>query len=144
MAMCPICELNYIKDNEEMCEVCKRERRKEETKKDNNKRDVEKYLLPFLRECPQETINKLTQKALSYEAFKLRYPLLVECQNINKEECQKEVAVGASSNYRYYIEPYYINGKYYHICSQLADFSGEESKNLLKIISREYSMLKDK
>ena len=140
MKKCPSCELNYINDDEELCTICKREKVKTiELKKDDNKKDVENYLLPFLRNLPQDTIDAFTYKDLSFSAFKIRLPLLKECQNIDIEHCQNKVRIGNSSNYRYYIKPYYINRKYYHICSQWADCGIEESKNWLKIVKNAMS-----
>ena len=140
MKKCPSCELNFINDDEELCSVCKNEKVKESgSKKDDNKKDVENYLIPFLRECSQEVIDSFTKKELSFEAFKIRLPLLIECQNIDKEHCKNEVRVGCSSNYRYYIEPYYINGKYYHICSQWANSDVEQSKFWLQIVKKTMS-----
>lgn len=140
MKKCPNCELNYIKDHESSCSICVGKVSKNSNSRDNNKNDVENYLLSLLKNLPQDTIDAFTKKDLSFSAFKIRLPLLIECQNIDKEHCQNEVRIGNSNNYRYYIKPSFINGKYYHICSQWTDRGTEESKSWLKTVKN--AMLK--
>lgn len=143
MKKCPNCELNYIKDDENLCSVCKQESiLKVNSTTDSNKNKVERFLIPFLKSLNQDVIKSLTLKEFSFNVFKIRHPLLIECKNIDKQHCQKEVAIGNSKNYRYYIDPVNINGKYYHICSQWANCGVEESKNVLTAVS--IAMSKDK
>lgn len=132
MKICSGCELNYINDNEELCDICKQEKNlKYSNLKDDNKEMVEKILIPFLRMRSPDDIETFTKEEASFAVFTLYYPLLIECKNIDKEHCKQEVRAGNSSNYRYYIKPYSIHGKYYHICSQWT----KEAKDALKIIS---------
>ena len=139
MKKCPICEVNYITNAyDEICEVCKNREIKEKKQVDDNKTSVEQILLPFLRNQPQQVIDKFTTKEVSFDLFGLYHPLLIKCSQLGKERCKKEVMVGNSSTYRYYIEPYEINGQMYHICSQWANNLGNNSKNafeLIKLIS---------
>lgn len=139
MKKCSKCEVNYITNaNDEICEVCKNREIKEKKQVDDNKASVEQILLPFLRSQPQQVIDKFTIKEVSFDLFGLHHPLLVKCSQLGKERCKKEVMVGNSSTYRYYIEPYEINGQMYHICSQWANNLGNNSKNafeLIKLIS---------
>ena len=142
MKKCPKCEFNYINDNEELCSLCKKDNnlQSNNSSKDNNKDKVERFLLPYLKKLSQDKLESFTKKEESYTMFKINLPLLIECKNIDKDHCKKEVIVDNSSVYRYYIKPYKINGKYYHICSQWAD-GVENSKNILKILSKIISEL---
>lgn len=139
MKKCSKCEVNYVTNaNDEICEICKNKGIKEKKQVDDNKASVEQILLPFLRSQPQQVIDKFTTKEVSFDLFGLHHPLLVTCLQLGKERCKKEVMVGNSSTYRYYIEPYEINGQMYHICSQWANCLGNNSKNafeLIKLIS---------
>lgn len=137
MKKCLICDLNFVlNDRENICETCKKKVNATSKKNnvDSNKSMVEKYLLPYLRKLPQDSLDLLTTKEKSFEIFKLRLPLLIKCENIDKEHCKKEVIVDNSTNYRYYIKPYNINGNYYHICSQWWNFGTEYSKSLLQLM----------
>ena len=131
---CPQCELNYIKVDEDLCSLCKSQHNHNNGTRDVNKNQVEEVLLPLLRTFPQSSLDKLTKKKESFEFLGLRLPLLVECQDIDKEHCKKEVVVDSSSVYRYYIEPYNINGKKYHICSQWWSAPTNNSKDILELL----------
>ena len=134
MKKCPKCELNYIKDDtDELCSVCREQKPKNTTTTDNNKSEMEKHLLPILQRLPQSSLDELTEKELSFQLFKLRIPLLVKCDNLGKDHCKEEVKVGNSDVYRYYIDPYDINGIKYHICSQWAYSETEQSKLILNL-----------
>ena len=141
MKRCPKCELNYIKDSENLCEVCKNNSIRNNNQIDDNKTNVEKNLLPILKRLSRESLEMLTHKDLSYEIFKIRLPLLKQCSNIDKEHCKKEVITDSSGTYRYYIKPYLINGEYYHICSQWADTYSEESKQILQSLRNKWDFV---
>ena len=135
MKLCPKCELNYIlNDTDEYCSVCESQKPSNNKLTDNNKSEMEKNLLPILNKLPQESLDKLTKKDLSFEIFKLRIPLLVKCNNLGKDHCKKEIQLGNSEVYRYYINPYDINGTKYHICSQWAQSATEQSKAILNLM----------
>ena len=137
MKKCKICELNYVKDeNEEVCEICKMKMNVSQNSKeiDNNKEQIEKYLLPYLRKLPKDILKTYTTKERSMKIFKLRHPLLVECKNSGYEQCKKEIITDKSQTYRYYVKPYKINNEYYHICSQWANSVIDNSKIILNII----------
>ena len=127
---CPQCELNYIKEDEDLCDVCKSQHNHNNRSRDVNKNQVEEVLLPKLRTLPQSSLDRLTRE----KVLDLTLPLLLECQDIDKEHCKKEVVVDSSSVYRYYIEPYNINGKKYHICSQWSSTPTNNSKDILKLL----------
>ena len=135
---CPKCELNYIDENEDCCDVCKDVtiHRKGVSRMDSNKAEVERYLLPFLRAIPEEKLMLFTGEEESFKVFKLRLPLLVECKYISDKHCREEIIVDNSNVYRYYVQPYYINGKYYHICSQWWSSGQEFSKDILYMIKK--------
>lgn len=142
MKICPKCEINHImNDNDEFCTICNQTSAKN-NKTDNNKLEMEKYLLPFLRSFNQSSIEKLTQKEFSHKFLKLNIPLLIKCKHIDKEHCKKEVQLGNSNVYRYYIEPYNINGTYYHICSQWWSFGNAQSKTYLQELKHLQEYLK--
>lgn len=136
MKKCPICELNYVDDEQESCKICNSQSNTNLSGKkvDSNKAEVEKYLLPFLRSLQQKELDLFLQKEKSFELFKLRLPLLIRCKNIDKEHCKKETIVDNSTTSRYYVTPYYINGNYYHICSQWWNFGTEYSKAILQLL----------
>ena len=135
MKKCPVCELNYINDDGDMCHLCKNNTKPNgKTTLDSNKSEVERYLLPFLKKLPQEKLELLLTKEKSFQFFKLRLPLLIKCKNIDKEHCKKETIIDNSTTSRYYVTPYLINGKYYHICSQWWNFGTENSKSMLQLL----------
>ena len=135
MKKCPKCDLNYIQDSEEFCSVCKSNNKKHTgSSSDVNKNKVEQLLLPILRTFPQSSLDKLTRKKESFDFLGLRLPLLVECKNLDKECCKNEIIVDSSTVYRYYIEPYEINGKKYHICSQWCSTPTNNSKDILELL----------
>lgn len=101
---------------------------------DDNKSKVEKYLLPILRDFPEAGLELLTTKKASLEFLHLRLPLLIKCSGGGREECKKEIIVDNSTVYRYYIEPYDINGTKYHICSQWWSGCGNNSKVMLELL----------
>ena len=142
MRICPRCETNYIlNDTDELCKVCNENAKPTNaTKLDDNKLTMENYLLPLLQRAKPEALEGLTTKKISYELFKLRIPLLIKCKDQGKDCCKKEVSLGNSSVYRYYIDAYTIHGVKYHICSQWWSFGTENSKEYLKILEE----LKDK
>ncbi len=129
--LCPKCETNYINDDEESCVICKRKTRENGGKKDDNKQEVEKYLLPYLRALSENDVESLTHKKMSFELFKLRLPLLVKCQENGADCCRNEIKDKAGHN-RYYSTPYVIGNGKYHICSQWWSSTQEHSKDLLK------------
>ena len=135
MKVCPKCEINYIlNDTDEFCSVCNESSNHRSSNTDNNKLEMERNLLPKLRQLPENTIQALTKKEFTFNLFKLSMPLLVECKQLGKECCKQEVRIGKSDMYRYYIEPYEINGKYYHVCSQWHfDNTTNSSKLILQI-----------
>lgn len=136
MKLCPKCEINYIlNSDDELCEVCKGETLKTDAgTKDGNKAQVEKVLLPLLKELPEEELEKFTKKELSLKLFKLRHPLLKECRNLGEEACKQEIILDKSKTYRYYIKPYRIGNKYYHICSQWWSCPENRSKDMLSLL----------
>ena len=134
MKICPKCEINFvINDKDEFCSVCNTKNINNKIHTDNNKSEMEKYLLPYLHKSPQKTIDALTTKEFSYEILRLRIPLLIKCQNLGKDCCKKEIAIGNSKVFRYYLEPYDINGIKYHICSQWSNSETEQSKQILNL-----------
>ena len=56
----------------------------------------------------------------------LRLPLLVK---------EGDKITDDKGHARYYVQPYDINGEYYHICSQWWSASGNNSKDILKLLS---------
>lgn len=134
MKLCPKCELNWIGDGETACKCCEDVVNVRGGARDSNKVDVEQNLLPILRTLRQDVIDDLTKKEPSYELLRLRLPLLVKCNCRGKEHCVSEIRVGNSDVYRYYIKPYDINGRQYHICSQWWDELG--SKDILKLFEQ--------
>ena len=136
MKLCPKCEINYILNlDDELCEVCREEMLQTDAgTKDSNKARVEEVLLPFLRSLPEAALKKLTEKELSLQFLQLRLPLLKECRNLGEEACKQEIILDKSKTYRYYIKPYRIGNKYYHICSQWWSCPGNRSKDILGIL----------
>ena len=134
---CPKCELNYIMNPlDEVCDEC-RARANGSTVKirvDDNKQKVETDLLPILRNLPALAIQSLTKKKDSFDLLGLRLPLLVECGGFGGQACKKEITIGSSDVYRYYVKPYDINGKKYHICSQWWSAEGNKSKDILSLL----------
>ena len=130
---CPRCELNYITDDEEYCDVCKEELGKShKIILDNNKAMVERDLLPILRSLDDEDLELFLRKDISEKVLGLHLPLLIKCENKGIEHCRKEVRVDNGSVLRYYVNPYNINGKFYHICSQWWSTATDNSKDMLK------------
>ena len=135
MKKCPNCEINYIDEKESECEICKKQNNARNVKlTDDNKTQVEKYLIPFLRKLSQKQLESFLQKDESFRLFKLRLPLLIKCENIDKEHCRRERIVDNSNTPRYYTDKYLINGNYYHVCSQWWSFGSEKSKDILQIL----------
>ncbi len=137
-ALCPKCGLNYITNaGDESCTVCKNQPtiRDPRPKVDDNKRMVERYLLPYLEQISDEDVERFTQKEASFEFFRLRLPLLVECKEAGKECCRNEIKDKKGHN-RYYSTPYTINGKKYHVCSQWWRTDENYSKETLKILEK--------
>ena len=135
MRKCPKCKLNYIKnDVDSLCSVCMDASYSNAGRKtDDNKSEMERNILPKLRSLSPRVVELFTNKKESFDIFKLRIPLLVRCRELGKDCCKKEVIVDNSRVYRYYIEPYNINGVKYHICSQWWNFGAEESKLILQL-----------
>ena len=134
--------LNYMDDKQDLCDVCK-ERTTGHTDKiriDDNKSKVERDLLPILRSFSVAGIQSLTTKKESFDLLGLRLPLLVECRGFGGDACKKEIITDVSKVYRYYVQPYDINGKKYHICSQWWSAAGNNSKDILKLLKE----IKDK
>ena len=52
---CPQCELNYIKEDEDLCSLCKSKHNHSTGTRDVNKNKVEEVLLPILRTFSQKT-----------------------------------------------------------------------------------------
>lgn len=129
---CPICDLNYICGDGEMCDICAEKEFLNTRKLDNNLHVVEKDLVPFLQNLSPDKIILLTKADFSLKYFGMHLPLLVECLNNGIEQCRKEVIVDNSATYRYYIQPIKIHNKYYHICSQWAGVS----KHILYIMQK--------
>lgn len=134
---CPKCEINYIMNQfDEMCEECKQKKtvHTNSGERDNNKQKVEIDLLPILRKLSSDAIQALTKKKESFDLLGLRLPLLVECSGFGGEACIKEITTNSSRVYRYYVQPYDINGKKYHICSQWWIAEGNKSKDILNLL----------
>ena len=134
---CPRCELNYIRDDEDLCSICKEELGKNhKIAVDNNKAMVERDLLPILRSLSLNELEQFLRKDVSERVFGLHLPLLIRCENKGVEKCRQEVKVDNSNVCRYYVSPYNINGKYYHICSQWWSCASDNSKDILKRLSK--------
>lgn len=134
---CAKCDLNYVmNDIDGLCSECQKEDNISIKKPpvDNNKHMVERDLLPILRGMTSVAIKSLTVKQESYDLLGLRLPLLVECGGHGGESCKREIIKDESKTYRYYIQPYDINGKKYHICSQWWSVAGNNSKDILKLL----------
>lgn len=129
MKKCSKCELNYIKDDCDLCAVCGEQEISKNKTTDDNKNDVELYLIPFLKQLSPEKLNFLTSKDHSFKCFGLRLPLLIKCKNIDKDDCREGIITDSSKTYRYYINAYNINGE----CSQWATTNNEISKNILQL-----------
>ena len=134
MYKCKKCELNIVKDEDDICDVCNKQGIHSYKETDSNKDFVEKVLLKFLLSLPFKNVEAFTKIEASKEIFELNIPLLVECKC--NDSCEKEVIVGNSSVYRYYIKPYDINGKKYHICSQWGEYN-KYSFTLLKELNND-------
>ncbi len=132
---CPKCEINYLNENEELCEVCRKDESyfTTKTEKDDNKTMVERDLVPLLRLFDKAFIEKFTKKEESFEFFGLRRPLLIECKDLGVDVCRKEIKDRKGNN-RYYIDQYMFFGKKYHICSQWWSAKGNHSKEVLKML----------
>lgn len=137
MKKCPECDLNYIKDFEATCSVCNAAKESfiSRTHVDNNKNMVENDLLPILRSANPVKLKALTTKAESYQFLHIRLPLLVECKNKSSDSqaCKKEIT-DPTGHVRYYVQPYDIGGKKYHICSQWWNAENNDSKEILKLL----------
>ena len=132
---CSKCGLNFVlEDSECECKECRNEKLIHRGSFDNNKNEVEQYLLPILRGLPQSALDSLMTKEFSFELLHLRLPLLKKCRGLGKEGCKEEVIIDNSTVYRYYITPYDINGQKYHICSQWWDAQGNDSKFMLELL----------
>lgn len=127
---------NYMKVADRVCEVCKSKAVDSNSKPtvDNNKYLVERDLLPILKTLSLAAIQSLTQKEYSFDLLGLRMPLLVECSELGRDACKKEIVRDVSMVYRYYVQPYDIDGKKYHICSQWWSVAGNNSKDILKLL----------
>ncbi len=83
-------------------------------KKHNYYKDVEAYMLPHFLDMSHDTIKNVWGSIEFLGLIGLR-PILVECKCLGRNCCKDEITI--NGRYRYYMKPFNINGKYYHIYS---------------------------
>ncbi len=134
MKVCPKCQVNYIiNEQNELCELCQKIVQIDPKPKDENKREVERYLIPILREMSEAAVESLTTKEESFALLGLRLPLLIKCKCEGVDCCNTEIKDRTGHN-RYYINPYSIGEKKYHVCSQWWSAENNHSKDILQLL----------